>query len=97
MGSIYGNTPMWQVKAFDTHGREMHPWPTAFEGERAYSSACELLDRLKADRGVMEVALIRLDGGEWKYVERSRRDARGEWAGIPFSQDYPLPVDEDGE
>jgi hypothetical protein len=96
-GSIYGNTPMYQVKAFDTCGREMYLRPGTFEGERAFTDADELLDQLKADPGVMEVALLRLDGGEWEYRERSRRNDRGEWAAIPFSQNYPPPDDEDEE
>jgi hypothetical protein len=95
MGSIYGNTLMWQVIAFDTLCRQMCLWPALFEGDRAYADACKLRDQLKADSGVLEVAVLRLDGGAWVFSERSRRNERGEWAGIPFSQDYPTPDDED--
>jgi hypothetical protein len=86
---------MWLVLAFRSDGREIRP--VTFEGARAFTEADELLDRLKADPGVTEVALTRLDGSEWKHVERSRRKERGEWAAIPFIQDYPRQVDENIE
>jgi hypothetical protein len=95
MGGIYGNTPMYQVLAFDADAEEIGP--AAFEGPRAFSRAGELLDQLRADPAVMEVALMRLDGGAWVYVERHRCNDRGEWVAIPFSQEYPSPVDEDDE
>jgi hypothetical protein len=97
MGSKYGDQQMYCVKAFDTRGGERHLRPMAFEGERAFSDAGELLDRLKADPDVMEVAMTRRDGGDWKFVERCRRNERGEWVAIPFSQDYPTPDDEDDD
>jgi hypothetical protein len=96
MGSIYGNTQTWMVRAFNTDGRDtFFPHTATFEGERAFTQATELLDQLKVAPGVMEVAVMRMDGGEPKYVERSRRNERGEWAAIPFSQDYPMPAEDD--
>ena len=73
------------------------PLPATLEGERASTEASNLLDRVKAAPSLMEVAVMRLYGGEWKFVERSLRNDRGEWAVIPFSQDYPIPTDDEDE
>jgi hypothetical protein len=81
MSASNGNSTRWRALGRAVDGEELED---TFSGSRAYRLACELLDFLKDEADVMEVALLRLDGNVWICIERLRRNDLGDWAELPF-------------
>jgi hypothetical protein len=77
MGKIYGDGPIYAVHYFDGGHTRKHE---AFEGEGCVTRADEFYEQMKQRADVEELWLVRLDGGEWKFVtDRIVRNAAGEW------------------
>jgi hypothetical protein len=46
---------------------------------------------MKANAAMWELWLIKLDVNDWKFQERIRRNADGEWEQIPFGAPTEMP------
>jgi hypothetical protein len=76
MGAINGDVPKYVVN-YTNSGAQLSE---AFEGEGAFSDACDFYERAKANPSVSRVDMSRLDGRQWKWVHRPQcRDDAGGW------------------
>ena len=83
MGAIYVYGPIYTVCAYmEDHGEFGYD---NFKGERALSEASDHFGRLKCRPDAYEIWMTRLDGDEWVFVERIRRDSEGKWQRIDAS------------
>lgn len=87
MGTIV-DEPMWRVRGFRYDGDECLG---TFRGARAFNEATDYFDQMKANAEMWELWLIRLDGNDWKFQERIRRNADGEWEQIPYGAPTEIP------
>ena len=86
MGTTFGEGLTYAVCARkDDHGEFGFG---SFEGQRATSEASDHFDKLKQHPDAREVWMTRLDGGEWVFVERIRKDDRGQWKKVAPSTPF---------
>jgi hypothetical protein len=77
MGTVYGDGPIYKVDV--CKGKKCWRY-LPFEGYGAFSKANACYDEHKLDPETLELSLLRLDGGEWKFVEKPiQRNANGDW------------------
>ena len=80
MGTLDGQGPRYSVRVFEAGA---NGYGQTFGGHRAFSNAQTYFEAVQADRGATELWLTRLDGAEWVFVERLRRDGTGGWVKGP--------------
>jgi hypothetical protein len=87
MGTIVDEA-VWQVRGWKYNGDERLG---TFRGPSAFNKATDCFDQMKANGELWELWLIRLDGNDWKFQERIRRNADGEWQQIPHDAPTEVP------
>jgi hypothetical protein len=80
MGTWYGEGPRYSVRVFEAGA---DGYGQTFGGHRAFSNAHTYFEAVMEDRGTTELWLTRLDGADWVFVERLRRDGEGAWVKGP--------------
>jgi hypothetical protein len=74
---LYGSGPLYKVEVFCTD--DECPDMKTFEGDRAFTDANACFEECKRRDDAVGLWLLRLDGGEWKFVAKLKRNECGEW------------------
>ncbi len=85
MGEFYGHGQIYTVTAH-MDDSEWSFGSESFEGSQAFSNAIDYFESLKSYPDAYEIWMARLDGDDWKFVERVRRTLSGGWKPISASE-----------